>query len=45
MRDDREPFSAVVKMELEAEVETGERFVCASAEATYEKVGAVRSMW
>jgi hypothetical protein len=45
MRDDREPFSAVVKMDLEAEVETGERFVCASAEATYEKVGAVRSMW
>ena len=47
-RDDKEPYRVRVMMELKAagdDDHDGKGFVCASSEAMYEKVGAVRSMW
>ena len=48
VRDDKEPYRVRVMMELKAagdDDHDGKGFVCASSEAMYEKVGAVRSMW
>ena len=46
--DSKEPYRVRVRMELTAAGDAdhlGNDFVCASGEAMYEKVGAVRSMW
>ena len=46
--DSKEPYRVRVRMELKAAGDAdhlGNDFVCASGEAMYEKVGAVRSMW
>mgnify|MGYP006086229951 FL=1 len=48
VRDDKAPNRVRVMMELKAagdDDHDGKGFVCASSEAMYEKVGAVRSMW
>lgn len=46
VQDEKEPHSVKVVMELRASGPGDENyFVCATGEALYEKVGAVRSMW
>jgi hypothetical protein len=48
VQDKKEPHSVTVVMELRAVAQhdpTEKEFVCATGEALYEKVGAVRSMW
>ena len=48
VKDAKEPFRVKVTMELRAAGDDdhgGEAFRCATGEATYVKVGAVRSMW
>jgi hypothetical protein len=45
VKDVKEPHSVKVVMELRARGPDDVPFVCATGEALYEKVGAVRSMW